>query len=243
MEKVEAVDGRGINSWNSLKNKLTIEGKVGLVGEHGWMKGPLVINNEDIVGLQESLIDGFRGCKDQGDVFNYVSKLKLENGDSRLYQEVGSYAGLCNSKGWTFSLDGLMSGVLPDGFTGVRRDARVQWNEWWTAAHVEIGGNDSVSKTPCDEKLFLICGSYQTSTNFNNVMDIPQYFMDLIKRGPSASGLGKDVWFFIPAKDNVLCQPSLCAHAVLPFTRGSSLVTRWEARAQSNQVVADRTLG
>ena len=76
---------------------------------------------------------------------------------------IGSYAGLCNSIGWTFCVDGLMSGVLPDGFTGVRRDAMVQWNEWWTAAHVETGRNDSVSKTPCGEKLFLICGSYQTS--------------------------------------------------------------------------------
>ena len=136
-----------------------------------------------------------------------------------------------------------MSGVLHDGFTGVRRDAMVQWNEWWTAAHVEIGGNDSVSKTPCVEKLFLICGSYQTSRDCNNVMGTPQYFLDLIKRGPSASGLGKDVWFFIPTKDNVLCQPSLCAHAVLTFTRGLSLVTDWEARDQSNQVVVDRTLG
>ena len=73
-------------------------------------------------------------------MYNYVSKLKLENGDSRLYKEVGSYAGLCNSIDWTFCVDGLMSGVLPDGFTGVRRDAMVQWNEWWTVAHVEIGG-------------------------------------------------------------------------------------------------------
>ena len=73
-------------------------------------------------------------------------------------------------------------------------------------------------------------------------MGTPQYFMDLIKRGPSAGGLEKDVWFFIPTKDNVMCQPSLCAHAVLTFTRGLSLVTGWEARDQSNQVV-DRTLG
>ena len=34
-KEVETVDGRGINSWNSLKNKLTIEGKGGRVGENG----------------------------------------------------------------------------------------------------------------------------------------------------------------------------------------------------------------
>ena len=34
-KEVETVDGRGINSWTSLKNKLTIEGRGGLVGENG----------------------------------------------------------------------------------------------------------------------------------------------------------------------------------------------------------------
>ena len=58
-KEVETVDGRGINSWNSLKNKLTIEGKGGLVGENAWPKVPLAINNEEIVGLQESLVEGF----------------------------------------------------------------------------------------------------------------------------------------------------------------------------------------
>ena len=132
------------------------------------------------MGLKGSLVEGFRGCKDQGDVYNYVSKLMLENGDSRLYHEVMSYAGLYNSIGWTFCVDGLMSGVLPDGLTAVRRDAMVQWNECWRATLVEIGGNDSVSKTPCGEKLFLVCGSYQTPRDFNNVMGTSQYFMDLI---------------------------------------------------------------
>ena len=62
-KKAETVDGRGINSWNSLKNKLTVEGKGGLVGENVWPKVPLAIN-EEIVRLQESLIEGFRGCRD-----------------------------------------------------------------------------------------------------------------------------------------------------------------------------------
>ena len=34
-KEVETVDGRGINSWNSLKNKLNIERKGGLVVMRG----------------------------------------------------------------------------------------------------------------------------------------------------------------------------------------------------------------
>ena len=74
-------------------------------------------------------------------------------------------------------------------------------------------------------------------------MSTPQFFMDLIARGLSSSGLGKDFWFFIPTKDNVLFQPSLCAYTVLTSTRGLSLVAGWEARDQSNQVVVYRNLG
>ena len=105
-----------------------------MVGENGWPKVPLAINNEEIVGLQESVIEGLRGCNHQDDLYNY-SYLKLENCESSLYQEVGSYAGLCNSIEWTFCVDGLMNSVFPDGFSNVRRDAMEQWNEWRTAAH------------------------------------------------------------------------------------------------------------
>ena len=71
-------------------------------------------------------MEGFRGFKDQGNVYNFISKLMLEIGDRRLYQEVESYAGLCKSIGWTFCVDGLMSGVLPDCFISVRRDEMIQ---------------------------------------------------------------------------------------------------------------------
>ena len=79
-KEVETVDGRVINSWNYLKNNLTIEGKGGLVGDNGWPKVPLSINNEEIVGLQESLVEEFRAVK-----IRAMCKLKLENSDSRLY--------------------------------------------------------------------------------------------------------------------------------------------------------------
>ena len=81
---MESVDGRVIKSWNSFKNQLMVESKGGLVAENGWPKVPLSINNEEIVGLKENLIEGLRGCENQEDLFSFNSKLKLEDGDSRL---------------------------------------------------------------------------------------------------------------------------------------------------------------
>ena len=96
------------------------------------------------MGLQ-GLIEGLRGCKDQDDLYNYIKNLNLKNGDSRLLQKVGSYAGFCNSKRWTFCVHGSMNGVLPDGFTNVRRDAMVQWIQWWT--NRGESASDSIWKT------------------------------------------------------------------------------------------------
>ena len=41
----------------------------------------------------------------------------------------------------------------------------------------------------------------------------------------------------------MLIQPSFCAHVVLAFTRGLSLMTGWQVRDQPNQVVVDWTSG
>ena len=117
----------------------------------------------------------------------------------------------------------------------------VQFGPWWTRAHIEIGGDDSISKTVVGEKLFLICGSYKTSIGFDNVMGTPQYFMDLIKRGPNASDLGTDIGFYLSNSSSVLCQPSLCSHAVLTMSEGVSLVTGWEAQDLQNVDVGRRT--
>ena len=95
-KELETDDGWVIYRWDFSKKpcNLTLEARGGLAEENGWPKVPLAINNEEIVGLQESSLESFRGCKDQDDVYNYINILKFEKVDSRLYQEVGSYSGL-----------------------------------------------------------------------------------------------------------------------------------------------------
>ena len=72
-------------------------------------------------------------------------------------------------------------------------------------------------------------------------MGTPQYFMDLIKRGPNASDLGTDILFYLSNKSSVLCHPSLCSHAVLTMSEGDSLATGWEAQDLRNVDVGRRT--
>ena len=110
----------------------------------------------------------------------------------------------------------------------------------WTRLHIEIGGSDSISKTIVGEKLFFIFGNHTTSITFDNVVGKPQYFMELIRR-PKTSELPSDIWFYISKKSSVLCQPSLCAHAVLTMLMGVTLHTGWDAHDLRKSRVAQRT--
>ena len=112
----------------------------------------------------------------------------------------------------------------------------IKFGPWWTRSHIKIGGSDSISKTIVGEKLFPICGSYTTSIAID-VVGTPQYFMELIRRGPKASELPSDIWLYISNKFSVSCQPSLCANAVSTMSLGVSLVTGWEAHDVQNSRV------
>ena len=54
--------------------------------------------------------------------------------------------------------------------------------------------------------------------------------MTMMRQGPVPGGIGKKVRFYIPSGNDLLCQPALCAHAVLTLSAGVSFVTGWEAR-------------
>ena len=212
-----------------------------MVGANGWPKVQLEIRNEEIVGLGNDFCRSVDKINSLYEVRDFLSNLSNYEQASRIYTEVYPYQGLDDSVGWTFNVKGILNGSVPENLHCTRRDAMVQFGPWWTRAHIEIGGDDSISKTIVGEKLFLICGSYKTSIGFDNVMGTPQYFMDLIKRGPKASDLGTDIWFYLSNKSSVLCQPSLCSHAVLTMSEGVSLVTGWEAQDLQNVDVGRRT--
>ena len=167
----------------------------GLVGANGWPKVPLEIRNEEIVGLSNDFCRSVDKINSLYEVRDFLSNLSNYEQASRIYTEVYPYQGLDDSVGWTFNVKGILNGSVPENLHCTRGDAMVQFGPWWTRAHIEIGGDDSISKTIVGEKLFLICGSYKTSIGFDNIMGTPQYFMDLIKRGPKASDLGTDIWF------------------------------------------------
>ena len=67
-------------------------------------------------------------------------------------------------------------------------------------------------------------------------------FSKFISDGPESSIIQKNVFYYIPKPDYILCQPSLCGHAVLTSSVGISFVGGWEACNMKDLNRAERTL-
>ena len=110
-------------------------------------------------------------------------------------------------------------------------DALYQWNSWFTEAHIETGGKDSISYTPCRQKLFVLCERGLKSVLLEKRIRNVYNFIRSVKTGPSALSAesANKLKYNTPSSEHFLCQPALCVHTVLTFTNGPSLVLGCEA--------------
>ena len=132
------------------------------------------------------------------------------------------------SSGCTFSIGGVIDFSLPAGLLLTKTDGMVQEGEWFTQPHIEIGGDDSISKVPFGDKLFVLCERAAASANFDRLITTPQDFIRFLLKGPQNTTDKNTVRFYFPKSSSFLCQPALCCHAVLTRS-GRSFVCGWEA--------------
>ena len=71
-------------------------------------------------------------------------------------------------------------------------------------------------------------------------LKIVKNFIQFVGNGPSK--YKHSIYYYIPSKFHILCQPALCAHLVLKFTTGPSLVLGWEANKINDISRAQETL-
>ena len=127
----------------------------------------------------------------------------------------------------SFSSLNLCTFSIPESLTFTNFDALFQFNPYYTDGHVETGGQDSISYTLVGEKLFLICNRGKQSVLLERQLRSVKNFIQLVKHG--SGKYEHSMYYYIPNKSHFLCQPALCAHSVLTFTTGPSLVLGWEA--------------
>lgn len=148
--------------------------------------------------------------------------------DSRELRVVSS-ASFPSCTGWSFGLQKQVSTTLPDGLVFQNADALLTTGAWFTEAHIEIAGDDSISLTLFGQKLFIIGKRGRASRHlFRNVRSLSE-FLHLIETGPPR-GLVNSLFLHRTDPNSLLVQPSLCVHTVCTLVAGgSALVTGFEA--------------
>ena len=144
----------------------------------------------------------------------------------------------------SFSMESLVKFNIPSNLTFSNFDALFQFNPWFTEAHMETGGKNSISYTPIGKTLFIICERGMKSNMLEKHIRIVYNIIRFVKAGPPpASSQSKDyIKYYIPHSPHFLCQPAFCVHSVMTFTTGPFLVLGWEACDKADTKRAERTL-
>ena len=100
------------------------------------------------------------------------------------------------------------------------------FDKWFTEAHIENKGDESIAAMPFGKKLFIYAAGITASRwLLKTVVDIPS-FLALASQGRPESWETK-LFFGIPKPTSVIAQPSFWAEAVLTV-EGPAFVLVWE---------------
>ena len=105
--------------------------------------------------------------------------------------------------------------TLPENMKITTTNAIIRLGPWFTEAHLEEGGDDSVSFTPLGLKIFLIAERGMASLNLFKDIQSAQSFVRFLERGPQNNAVQNG--FFVSKETSILMLQALSYHSVLTF--------------------------
>ena len=123
-----------------------------LIVRDDWASEPVVTTNQRLVTVDANFLlrknissvkSGFRM------ILNVSKNWKFDCAD-RVYGPISSLDTnfTAGSSAWSFNLDGLITYSMPKTLTLTKLDGIFSFGPWFTAGHVEIGGDDSITYVP-----------------------------------------------------------------------------------------------
>ena len=104
---------------------------------------------------------------------------------------------------------------------------------WCTSAHIETGGDDSITFVPVGKKFMLIAKRGNASRRLGNLFKPVKNVLHCLSKPPS-SLMKWNVKFFITDPNSFLVQPSLCAHTAITWGGGPSLFMGFEGKQEND---------
>ena len=116
---------------------------------------------------------------------------------------------------------------VPKALTVTKLDGIVAFGPWFTAGHIETGGDDSITAVPIGKKLMIIAKRGNTAREIESLMSSYKAVVNLLTK-PPPKRLKGSVKFFVTSPDALMIQPALWEHTVVTFSTGMSLVVGFE---------------
>ena len=163
-----------------------------------------------------------------------IRKFWKLRGQDRVYGSISSFDTKFtkNSSAWSFNLDGLVEYKVPNALTLTKLVGIFSFGPWFTAGHIETGGDDSLTSVPVGKKLTLIAKRGRASRRLESLFT-PWTAIAVFLSKPPSKLMKNNVKFFLTYPDALLIQPALCAHTVVTMGNGPVLVVGFEGKDES----------
>ena len=204
---VPSIDGSNCNSWEDVCTEI----KKNCIGNvsNDWPAEPFVVRNQTLFNVKKSFVNAVSASTSADHLFLNVNRQKLEK-RSRMYKELqsGDPVFTQNSKAWSFNLEGLVDYTVPECITLTKLDGICSFGNWYTSAHIETGGDDSITFVPVGRKLMVIGKRGNASSCLENLIISVKSVLYCLSKRPS-SLMERNVKFFITDPNSLRVQPAL----------------------------------
>ena len=122
-----------------------------------WPIEPIVVHNQTLFNVKKCFVDAVSASTSAYQLFLNVNWQKLQK-RSRMYEELqsGDPVFTQTSKAWSYNLEGLVDYTVPECITLTKVGGICSFGNGYNSAHIEIGGDDSITFGPVEKKFMLI---------------------------------------------------------------------------------------
>ena len=218
---VATIDGANFTTWRQVAQKVTQLGHGESVTDD-WCNIPIVVKNQKLFRVDTTFLNNIKRIKTRLQFLLNVKKNYLTEKEA-IYGPITSHDDVFTqtSAAYSFNLEELVKMKVPKALTVTKLDGIVAFGPWFTAGHIEAGGDDSITHVPIGRKLMVIAKRGNPARGLEALMTSVKSLVNLLTK-PPPKRFGCDVKLFFTSPDSIMVQPALWAHTVITFGNGPS---------------------
>ena len=151
-----------------------------------WCDEPIVIKNQPLFRVDPLFCEKLSSITTRlRFIINFGKNLIISK--QQLYGRIESHDVTTNMKANAYSsnLEGLVGMEMLKCLTLTNLDGIISYGRWFTAGHIETGGDDSITFVPVGKKLMLIAKRGRASRRLESLFTSKKALVDCLSKPPS----------------------------------------------------------